>query len=364
MRNIHWMHRKAVARMGKLACLALLATAGGCTSAPAPPSDELRGPVRLVADADMDASMPGSVESRSFAMEIRVTVKAPAAAAARRLDVWLPVPGDDRDQTIRALRVESPWAHAMSIEPVYGGRVLHAWTDAPAATTLKVSFEATRKVVSAPRDEVRSAALDYPAARYLEPDRLGVIDAGIRRLAGEITAGKVGTEARARAIYDYVTGHMAYDKTAPGWGQGDTARACAIGKGNCTDFHALFISLARASGIPARFKIGYQIPTAANALHPASLPTALTGYHCWSEFWRPKVGWVAVDCSEAWKDPSRHDFYFGNLDDNRIEMSAGRDLKLPGMRGEPLNYLLGPYAELDGKPYAGVESAVTFAVGR
>jgi transglutaminase-like putative cysteine protease len=67
----------------------------------------------------------------------------------------------------------------------------------------------------------------------------------------------------------------------------------------------LFIALARASGIPARFTIGFPF-----GLKPAD---AIPGCHCWVEFY---VGgqWIPVDALEAWKHPPRHDYYFGNLE--------------------------------------------------
>ena len=36
---------------------------------------------------------------------------------------------------------------------------------------------------------------------------------------------------------------------------------CDSGFGNCSDFHSLFISMARANNIPAKFEIGYGVPT-------------------------------------------------------------------------------------------------------
>ena len=335
--------------------MATAAITWGCAPAAKHDAHALIVPARLTAEVGANAATRPAIESRTFTMQIVVTVKQPAAAA-HRLDIWLAVPGDDREQTVRSLHVQSPWTDALWVDPIYGERVLHAWTDTPGAATLKVSFEATRRAASVPPANLQASA-SPPPGRYLEPDRLGVIDEDIRKRAAEITAGKLDAPSKARAIYEYVTTHMAYDKTTPGWGRGDTVRACALGKGNCTDFHALFISLARADGIPAHFKIGYQIPA-------DSAGGGVPGYHCWSEFLAPGLGWVPVDCSEAWKNPSRHNFYFGNLDGNRIEMSAGRDLKLPQMQGEPLNYLIGAYAELDGKPYSGIASAVTFAAVR
>src|SRR5258708_7824089 len=108
----------------------------------------------------------------------------------------------------------------------------------------------------------------------------------------------------------------------------DTRRACDVGKGNCTDFHSLFISLARARQIPSRFEIGLQVP-------PGKPSGKIDGYHCWSEFWDPRDGWTPVDASEAWKHPERHAYYFGTFDPDRVQLSVGRDLMLPGMSGEP-----------------------------
>ena len=61
-----------------------------------------------------------------------------------------------------------------------------------------------------------------------------------------------------------------------------------------------------------------------------------------------------MDISEAWKAPAKHDYFFGNLDANRIRFSTGRDLTLePKQQGPPLNYFVYPYVEVDGKPFEG-----------
>jgi transglutaminase-like putative cysteine protease len=145
---------------------------------------------------------------------------------------------------------------------------------------------------------------------------------------------------QARVDYEYVTSIMKYDKSGTGWGRGDALYACDVRRGNCTDFHSLFIGLARARGIPARFTIGFPLGSAKSGEIP--------GYHCWAEFYSGGV-WVPVDASEASKHPDQHDYYFGHLDENRVAFTIGRDLELkPPQNGEPLNYLIYPYAELDG----------------
>ena len=61
---------------------------------------------------------------------------------------------------------------------------------------------------------------------------------------------------------------------------------------------------------------------------------------------------MPVDISEADKDPTKKDYFFGKLNENRINFSTGRDIELvPKQSGAPLNYFVYPYVEVDGKPY-------------
>ena len=72
-------------------------------------------------------------------------------------------------------------------------------------------------------------------------------------------------------------------------------------------------------------------------------------------------GWIPVDASEAWKDPSKRDYFFGAHDANRVEFTRGRDIDLaPKQAGEPLNYSVYPYAELGGKPFERIQTEIRF----
>jgi transglutaminase-like putative cysteine protease len=77
----------------------------------------------------------------------------------------------------------------------------------------------------------------------------------------------------------------------------------------------------------------------------------IAGYHCWARFWMDGLGWLPVDASEAWKHPEKRERFFGGHDENRVQLSVGRDLRFPGMAGE-LNYFVHPYAEAGGRPTA------------
>src|SRR2546428_11726294 len=176
----------------------------------------------------------------------------------------------------------------------------------------------------------------------------------VREIARRETRGKAGVVPRARALYDWVYDHMQYDKSVPGWGLGDIPCCLKVGKGHCTDFHTLFIALARASGIPARWNMGFPLAYGTEAGSPQ-----VSGYHCWAEFYAPGAGWVPVDISEARKHPELKDYFFGNLSGNRVLFTRGRDLVLDGS-AKPLNYLIYPVARADGKEMSGVVWKLTY----
>jgi transglutaminase-like putative cysteine protease len=191
--------------------------------------------------------------------------------------------------------------------------------------------------------------------RFVAPDKL-VPTTGIpAELAAKHVANVEGGDyEKGHAIYEYVLANMRYDKSGTGWGHGDTLYACNAKRGNCTDFHSLFISMARSQGIPSRFEIGFPIPANEHS-------GEIAGYHCWADFYAKYRGWVPVDISEAWKHPERQDFYFGHWDDNRIQFSIGRDITLsPRQDGEPLNYFVYPYVEVAGKEYSNVSTHFSF----
>jgi len=154
----------------------------------------------------------------------------------------------------------------------------------------------------------------------------------------------------AKALYDLVNRHMQYSKKGDGWGQGDAMWACDSRYGNCTDFHSLFISLARTNKIPARFEIGFALPAKRGK---GEIP----GYHCWAEFSPDGKTLVPVDISQANQaqgtSPKMVEYLFGNLTEDRVTFSVGRDLTLaPAQAGPPLNFFIYPYVEVEGQPYA------------
>lgn len=291
----------------------------------------------------------------SFSYEAVVS-KIPSSA--RRVEVWLPVAPETDVQRISDLKIEAPSGVSIHREPEYGNKILNMVLDPKGAENLRVrvSYTVRRKEDRRSPGEggVRRAGQSSALDRFLQGDRLVPIDDFVKSIADEVVRGKSTPLERAAAIYNYTVETMKYDKSGMGWGNGDLYYACDIRRGNCTDFHALFIGLSRAAGIPAKFVIGFPIP-------PEKGKGTVAGYHCWAEFHLDGFGWVPVDTSEAAKDKSRKTYFFGTLDPNRIEFTTGRDILLsPAQQGERLNYFIYPYVEVDGRPHVEVKKKFTY----
>jgi transglutaminase-like putative cysteine protease len=294
--------------------------------------------------------------ARSFSFEYQVNVKS-LPGDSESVDLWLPVPRDDPFQKITGLKIESPFPYKLH-RAQYGNVVLHLNLKAPRQDdfNVKVSFNAVRyeHVNAALRAKGKTSKADSLAdpdmARWLQPDRLVPLDDRIKQWAREVVeAAKAKTDLeKARAIYNHIIATVKYDKSGKGWGRGDIYYACDARRGNCTDFHAIFIGYARALGIPARFAIGFPLPQERGQ-------GQISGYHCWAECYVKGIGWIPVDASEAAKDPARREYFFGAHDENRVEFTRGRDLVLnPAQSGQPLNYFIYPYVEVNGQPHRDV----------
>lgn len=105
-------------------------------------------------------------------------------------------------------------------------------------------------------------------------------DSKIRELAESITAGNTDDAAKIGSILAWLTPgkNIRYEgQTGSRWG---TAKALQQKFGHCWDFSDLFVTLARASGVPARQVGGWLFGTSG---------------HVWAEWHDARRGWIPVD---------------------------------------------------------------------
>jgi transglutaminase-like putative cysteine protease len=278
-----------------------------------------------------------STDSRTF--ELRYAAKIEGITAGMEYRLWAPIAPSNDDQTVTIISRDLPPGWRTTHEAKYGNELLYLAGKTPDDKPLE--FAVTYKVR---RKELRGEQPSSDdAAKFLKPDaRVPVGGKSLTLLRDkDLPADRMRL---ARFLYDTVFDHMRYSKEGTGWGLGDSDWACDSRYGNCSDFHSLFISLARAKGIPAKFEIGYGLPAKRGE-------GDIAGYHCWAKFKSESSCWVGVDISEARKNPTLRDYYFGNLTADRVAFTTGRDLVLePTQDGPPINFLIAPYVEVTGKP--------------
>jgi len=298
-------------------------------------------------------------DSRHFTFHYAFTVR--NLPAGKKVRIWIPAAQSDANQKVKIVSARGDLPLKKTSESRFGNQIYFAETSG--STQAELHFDVEYNVTRHERVALGQTAPHLVAASLsstekqhdLQPDVLVPVTGLPADLAAKVTRGLTQPLEKARAIYDYVFTTMRYDKTGTGWGHGDVLYACDAKKGNCTDFHSLFIAMARSQGIPARFEIGFPLP-------PDKHSAEIAGYHCWSDFWIDGKGWIPVDISEAWKHQEKHDYFFGSHDVNRIQFSMGRDLRLnPPQEGNPLNYFVYPYVEVDGQEFPNVALAFSFA---
>ena len=204
-------------------------------------------------------SIPGENAHEDRVFEFDYHVEIPVSEDdSKAFDLFVPIAVDSPAQRILNFEIESSITGTIETEAVYGNRFWHGIVPADRENPSSVVFKYT---VS--RSVLRSGdtlAEGTSAARFLGANEHVAVDHPILEpILTEIrqATGDASKSERARAIYDWVVDNVEYKKVGTGWGNGDTFWACNERYGNCTDFHSLFISLARTEGIPARFEMGF-----------------------------------------------------------------------------------------------------------
>jgi hypothetical protein len=276
--------------------------------------------------------------------------------AAKEVLVWVPIPPNNEGQRLKGFVIEGGMPYEIVEEAEYGNRFLlidlSDEVDLGMAE-ISIRFDVERFAID-PKDSTnRGSVEEWRLDRYLMSDSLVPIDGIIEAEALSVVGNVKEPLQRARAIYDHIVASIVYDKSGQGWGRGDAIYACSVRRGNCTDFHSLFIGQMRSLGVPARFVMGLPVPEGENE-------GTIGGYHCWGEFYISDKGWLPVDASEAYRNPDKKELFFGGLDENRVAFTIGRDIQIPGSNSGRLNYSIYPYVEIDGVTWDDVSWEFTF----
>jgi transglutaminase-like putative cysteine protease len=215
------------------------------------------------------------------------------------------------------------------------------------------------------------AAGDAPKAdqadlkHFLRPTKLLPNDGIVKTTATEITKGAKTDAEKARAIYDWIVVNTFRNPKTRGCGLGDIRfmlETKDLG-GKCADLNALFVGLARASGLPARDVYGIRVAKSDLGYKSLGPSTAVVtkAQHCRAEVYLGGYGWVPVDPADVRKvvleePPGNRPLddemvkkararLFGSWEMNWMAYNFAHDVSLPGSNGAPIGFLMYPQAE-------------------
>jgi transglutaminase-like putative cysteine protease len=304
---------------------------------------------------------------RTFEVVTRMQVAVPEG----NTQAWVPLPSVNETDWFRSLgtawKTNAGTAEVVR-DPKYGAEMLHlAWDAAGTAPVAEVTSRiATRDRaadLSAPRDVPPLSAADRRF--YTEGSDLIPVDGVVKAAADRITVAAASGIDKARAIYEWVADNTYRDAKVRGCGSGDIAAMLKSGHlgGKCADINALFVGLARASGLPARDIYGIRIaPSRFGYRSLGANADIITGaQHCRAEVWLAGFGWVATDPADVRKvmleEPpgnlsladarvaAARKTLFGAWEGNWLAYNMARDVVLPGANGPKVGFLMYPQAE-------------------
>ena len=269
----------------------------GCGDAQTPESAD---GAETAQKSEEQASRP--TKARAFELNYGATLKElPEGAKVR---VWVPIPQSNEHQSVKKLATTAPEKVSLASDATYGNRIGYFETTASGDIVFNMSYRVERREARSLEPDGRKTKLTAEQKKqFLAANRKVPLSGKHVDLLRDVKLQGNPVE-KARQLYDQVDRHVTYDKTKPGYGNGDVLWVCDSRTGNCTDFHSLFISWSRANEIPARFEIGFPLP-------PERGEGNIGGYHCWAMFHTKEHGWVPVDISEADKHPEMKDYYLG-----------------------------------------------------
>jgi transglutaminase-like putative cysteine protease len=306
---------------------------------------------------------------RTFEVTTRIEVLKPSGTTR----VWLPA----------ALSIETPYQKTLSNTFTAEGASakLLPLSRADGLGVMSAAFpkDVKPEVVMTSRVSTRDYAVDLTARgaareparatleHFLRSTKLLPTDGIVKTTADQITHGARSDVDKARAIYEWIVESTRRDPQTKGCGVGDIRFMLETRdlRGKCADLNALFVGLARASGIPARDVYG--IRTVKSELGYKSLGassnTITKAQHCRAEVHLTGYGWVPVDPADVRKvaleePPGNRSLdddmvknararLFGSWEMNWMAFNFAHDVALPGAQGAPVAFLMYPQAETD-----------------
>jgi transglutaminase-like putative cysteine protease len=298
-----------------------------------------------------------------------ITTRVEVLKASGVTQVWVPLPLLRATEFQKPLgnRVDCPSGQAHEVRTGGGVALVHGRFPAGKAAQLTVisRIAARSRSVDLQQPTASHAASAGSLKPWLEPSAGVPVDGIVLKKATEITRGATSDVDKARAIYEWIVENTYRNAKIRGCGRGDIRFMLESGDlgGKCADLNALFVGLARASGLPARHTYGIRVAPSEYGYKSlgANSPTITKSQHCRAEVYLQGHGWVPVDPADVRKvvleeppgnlpltDPkvaAARERLFGSWEGNWMAYNSAADVNLPGSQFGKLIYFMYPQGE-------------------
>jgi transglutaminase-like putative cysteine protease len=263
-------------------------------------------------------------EKRSFVVSYSVDVKASRASGPSSLYLWVPRPGNGPSQRNTKLL-------SRSMEPFvdgHRGAALFQIKDLGENQSSSIALSYLVDVYAV-ETKVKPQAIKTDSASPIQTAYLGSPllipsdDREIVNTAERIVGKEKNPYLKAKKIYDWITTELSIATTTQ---TGGALAALQNRKADAYSATLLFCALARSADIPALPDAGFLVDRNRTATR-----------HFWAEFWIDGFGWVPVDPALGagaapagfTLRPDSREYYFGNVDSQRIIFSRGLSVLSP-----------------------------------
>lgn len=297
----------------------LLPTATATSLPPTATVPPLPPTATLTATSAPSASTIEYKNPKNYRVEYIVTVSNKGYTPSK-LMIYQPRPIEWDSQKNVTVEEVTPAPLKSGVDPDHGNGMYY-WLikSAPksgASMQFKIQFTLTayETLSTVDPDKIQPYNQDSPLYKlYTRSERfIESTNPQIVALADKIADGETNPYRLARKFYDYVMDNSKYKLL--GKGLVGANYLLTNGEGECGDYSSLFIALSRAKGIPARSIVGYWAISGLNQTH------------VWAEFYIENVGWIPVDATVG--QSRKADYYFGNMDNQRIVLNKGFNIRL------------------------------------
>jgi len=267
------------------------------------------------------ANRPGTKtfhDKRNFIISCSVNIKTGAAEKPNTLYLWVPRPAalsSQRNTEILSSSTE-PFIENYRGISIFKLDNLAAYSETRLNISWKVEVysietairpQSIRQEAASPaRDEYTKSAPQLPSA-----------DPRIKNQAAAIVGREQNPYIKAQKIYEWMLKEFSFTQNLS---DSDVFSALEKKKADFYTAAMLYSSLLRSAGVPCMPVAGVLVSRSRQTMN-----------HWWAEFWIDGFGWVPADPvmgadavpAQFGDRPDRENYYFGNIDSQRIAFSRG-----------------------------------------